>query len=86
MSLFESDSASAYKHILFDYSMVISRGGGGGRGSGPPGKSQVIWMSIGMSNCAPPLEKVGPSLENVGPPLEPRTMIVFFESNHWTYS
>ena len=22
-------------------------GGGGGRGSGPPGKSQVIWVSIG---------------------------------------
>ena len=47
-------------------------GGGGGRGSGPPpGKSQVIWVSIGNKQLDPPLEKVGPPLENVGPPLEP---------------
>ena len=40
-------------------------------GSGPPpGKSQVIWVSIGIKRLDP-LEKVGPPLENVGPPSEP---------------
>ena len=35
----------------------------------PPGKSQVIWVSIGNKQLdPPPLEKVGPPLENVGPP------------------
>ena len=28
--------------------------GGGGRGSGPPGKSQVIWVSIGNKHLDPP--------------------------------
>ena len=46
----------------------------GDRGSGPPppGKSQVIWVSIGNKQLDP-LEKNGPPppLENVGPPLEP---------------
>ena len=42
-------------------------------GPDPPGKSQVIWVSIGnkLLDPPPPLEKVGPPLENVGPPLEP---------------
>ena len=57
-----------------------SRRGGGGTGGPdpPPGKSQVIWVSIGneqldppgKSWTPPPLEKVGPPLEKVGPPLE----------------
>ena len=50
-----------------------SRGGTGG--PDPPGKSQVIWVSIGNKQLdPPPLEKVGPPpppLENVGPSLEP---------------
>ena len=40
---------------------------GGSRGEGtddPPGKSQVLWVSIGNKQLDPPLEKVGP------PPLE----------------
>ena len=46
-------------------------------GYGPPGKSQVIWVSTGNKQLDPlPLEKVGPYLEH-------RKMIVFFESNHW---
>ena len=34
----------------------IQRGGGGDRGSGPPppGKSQVIWVSIGNKQLDPP--------------------------------
>ena len=48
-------------------------GGGGDRGSGPPpGKSQVIWVSIGNKQLDPPGKSWTPSpLENVGPPLEP---------------
>ena len=38
-------------------------GGGGTGGPDPPGKSQVIWVSIGNYNWTP--------LENVGLPLEP---------------
>ena len=51
----------------------IQRGGQGVRTPPPPGKSQVIWVSIGNKQLdPPPLEKVGPPpLENVGPPLEP---------------
>ena len=37
-----------------------SRGGGGDRGVLPPGKSQVIWGSIGDKQLDPSLEKVGP--------------------------
>ena len=63
---------------------VFGGGGGGGGGASadpevgtggpdPPGKSQVIWVSIGNKQLdpPPPLEKVGPPLENIGPPLEP---------------
>ena len=39
---------------------------GGTGGPNPPGKSQVIWVSIGNKQLDPP-----PPLENVGPPLEP---------------
>ena len=49
-------------------------------GSGPPGKSQVILVSIGNKQWTPP----PPKLEKVGPHLEPRKMIVFFGSKHWT--
>ena len=55
----------------------IQRGGGVGQGfPDPPGKSQVIWGSIGNKQLDPSLEKVGPPpppphLENVGPPPEP---------------
>ena len=59
---------------------------GVGEAGGPdPGKSQVIWVSIGNKQLDPPPphpEKVGPQ-ENGPPPLEPWKMIVFFESNHW---
>ena len=54
---------------------------GGDRGSRPPpGKSQVIWVSIGNKQ----LEKVGAPLENVGPPLKPWKMIDFFKIDHLT--
>ena len=57
---------------------------GVGEAGGPdPGKSQVIWVSIGNKQLDPPHpEKVGPQ-ENGPPPLEPWNMIVFIESNHW---
>ena len=62
--------------------MRIQRGGGG-RGSGPPpGKSQVLWVSIGNKQLDPPPPP--PPLEKVGPPLKPRKMIDFFESDHLT--
>ena len=52
---------------------------GGTGGPDPPGKSQVIWVSIGNKQLDPPPPPPppprGPSwtppLENVGPPLEP---------------
>ena len=42
----------------------IQRGGGGARGPYPPGKSQVLWVSIGNKQLDPP----PPPLEKVGPP------------------
>ena len=46
--------------------------GGGGQGvQTPPGKSQVIWVSIGNKQFDPPGKSWIPPLENVGPPLEP---------------
>ena len=44
-------------------------GGGGGRGSGPPGKSQVIRVSIGNKQLDPPPPpgKVGPPWKMLGP-------------------
>ena len=51
----------------------IQRGGTGG--PDPPGKSQVIWVSIGNKKMdpPPPWKKLDPPppLENVRPPLEP---------------
>ena len=55
----------------------IQRGGGQGGGGGgqgvriPPGKSQVLWVSIGNKQLDPSWKKLDPTLENVGPPLEP---------------
>ena len=48
-----------------------SKGGSGG--PDPPGKSQVIWVSIGFKLLNPPGKSwtPPPPLENVGPPLEP---------------
>ena len=43
---------------------------GGTGGPDPPGKSQVIWVSVGNKQLDPP-GKSGPPLENVGPALEP---------------
>ena len=38
----------------------------------PPGKSQVIWVSIGNKQLdPPPWKKFDPPLENDGPSLEP---------------
>ena len=50
--------------------------GGGGVGQGfpdPPGKSQVIWGSMGNKQLDTSLENVAPPphLEKVGPPPEP---------------
>ena len=57
----------------------------GNRGSGTPGKSQVIWVSTGNKQLDPtPLEKVGPPLEKVGPPSGTLKMIVFFGIDHLT--
>ena len=45
----------------------------GDRTPPPPGKSQVIWVSIGNKQLDPPPPpgKSETPLENVGPPLEP---------------
>ena len=54
-------------------------------GPDPPGKSQVIWVSIGNKQLDPPRKSwTPPPLENVGPPLEPWKMIDFFEIDHLT--
>ena len=48
----------------------IQRGGGGTGGPDPPGKSQVIWVSIGNKQLdpPPPLKKLDPPPPgNVGP-------------------
>ena len=41
-------------------------GGGGTGGPDPPGKSQVIWVSIGNKQLEPPWKKL-----DTPPPLEP---------------
>ena len=52
--------------------MILSsadpEGGGAGGPDPPPGKSQVIWVSIGNKQMDPPGKSWTP-LENVGPPL-----------------
>ena len=50
-------------------------GGGGARGQDPPGKTQVIWDSVGNKQLDPPGK-------NVEVPLEPRKIISFLEINH----
>ena len=57
---------------------------GGDKGSAPPpGKSQVIWVSIGNKQLDPP-EKCWTPLENVGPPSATlkNEMIDFFGIDH----
>ena len=54
--------------------MCRSRGGIGG--PDPPGKSQVIWVSIEISIWTTPGKSWTP-LENVGPPLDLWKSIVF---------
>ena len=54
-----------------------SRGGTGGGGPDPPGKSQVIWDSIGNKQ-SDPLEKVGPPW-NMLDPSGTLKIIVYFE-------
>ena len=58
-----------------------SRGGGGGRGSGPRKITSYMGFYKEQAIGPPPPhpEKVGPQ-ENGPPPLEPWKMIVFFES------
>ena len=59
----------------FSKDQVRIQGGGAG-GPDPPGKSQVICVSIGnkqlnsLEKVGPPWKKLDP-LENVEPPLEP---------------
>ena len=53
-----------------------SRGGTGG--PDPPGKSQVIWVSIGNKQLDPPPWKM------LDPPLEPLKMIDYFEIEYLT--
>ena len=55
--------------LLIEIASADLEGGGGG-GQDTPGKSQVIWVSIGYKQLDP-LGKSWNSLENVGPPLEP---------------
>ena len=47
----------------------IQRGGGGQGVRTPPGKPQVIWVSIGNKQLEPPLEKVGPPPWKILDPL-----------------
>ena len=79
-----------YLKQIMQVQVRIQRGGGT-RGPDPPhpGKSQVIWVSIGNKQLDPPppgKRKVGPPppLENAGPPPEPLKMIVFYEFNNLT--
>ena len=74
---------------VFNFTMGGSRGGIGVRTPPPPGKSQVILVSIGDKQLDP-LPKNSwtppppPPLKNDGSPLEPRKMIFFYESNRWS--
>ena len=61
-----------YHKTIFTVCSSVDPGGGTGSPD-PPGKSQVIWVSIGNKQLDP-LEKVEPPpppLENIRPPLEP---------------
>ena len=62
-----------------------SRGGRTGDQDPPPGKSQVIWVSIGDKQLDPSWKKLDPPPpRKCWTPLEPWKMIVFFEINHLT--
>ena len=65
---------SQKRHLGDERQVRIQRVGGvgGGQGVCTPGKSQVIWVSIGNKQLdpPPPWKKLDP-LENVGPLLEP---------------
>ena len=47
------------------------KGGGGAGGPDPPGKAQVIWVSIGDKLLDPPGKSWTLPLKKVGLPLEP---------------
>ena len=63
------------------FQVRIQRGGQGVRT--PPGKSQVIWVSIGNKQLDPPWKKLDP-LGKCWTPSGTLKMIVFFEINHLT--
>ena len=77
-----SDEPAQIREIICKMKMEIQKKLSTSRynemGSGSPGKSQVIWVSIGNKQPPPPPKKKKKI------PLEPQKMIVFFESNHWT--
>ena len=56
---------------------------GGDRGSGPLGKLQVIWVSIGNKQLDTP-EEVGPPWKMLEPIWNLEKMIVFFKINYLT--
>ena len=52
---------SRYKEMPnISNSSADPEGGGGTGGSDPPGKSQVIWVSIGNKQLDPPWKKLNP--------------------------
>ena len=60
--------------MILSESSADPEGGGGAGGPDPPGKSQVIRVSIGNKQLDPPGKSCfppPPPPENVGPPLEP---------------
>ena len=60
---------NAWEHRDWDLKSIRGKcgyRGGGERGSGPPGKSQVIWVYIGKQQLDPPGNSWTP-LENVEP-------------------
>ena len=72
-----------YSHSSLTGTSADPEGGTGG--PDPPGKSQVIWVSIGNKQLDPPPPgKSWTPLENVGPPLEPCKMTDFFEIDRLT--
>ena len=58
------------KYFLFTQQVRIQRGGGTG-GLDPPGKSQVIWVSIGNKQLDPPGKSWTPPPGKCWTPLEP---------------